>query len=212
MTVEVVVVDHPIIHDSLAQVRDERTPTDVFRHQVDRIGLILMTEATTTLPTVATTVRTPLTEAPARRLDGTPVLVPILRAGLGLVGAAQHLLPGADVGFVGVARDESSFQPVAYVDKLADDLSGRPVIILDPMLATGGSLMYVVDLLLGHGSDLPLTVVCLLAAPEGLRHIEQEARIDMRIVTAAVDDHLNDSAFIVPGLGDAGDRLFGRPG
>lgn len=212
MTVEVTVVDHPIVHDALARIRDESTATDAFRHQVDRLGLILMAEATRSLPTVSTTVRTPLTEAPARRLDGTPVLVPILRAGLGLVGAAQHLLPGADVGFVGVARDETTFQPVAYVDKLADDLSGRPVIILDPMLATGGSLLYVIELLRSHGSDLALTMVCLLAAPEGIQFIEERVDCDVHIITAAIDDHLNDQAFIVPGLGDAGDRLFGRPG
>ena len=212
MSVDVTVVDHPIVHDSLARIRDASTPTDIFRHQVDRVGLVLMAEATRHLPTTATTVRTPLTEAPARRLEGVPVLVPILRAGLGLVGAAQQLLPGADVGFVGVARDETTHTPVAYVDKLADDLSGRPVIVLDPMLATGGSLMYVINLLRSHGSDLALTVVCLLAAPEGIEYIAQQADVDVRIVTAAVDDQLNDQAFIVPGLGDAGDRLFGRPG
>ncbi|MGA1566566.1 MAG: uracil phosphoribosyltransferase [Ilumatobacteraceae bacterium] len=212
MSVDVTIVDHPIAHDSLSLIRDASTPTDIFRHQVDRVGLVLMAEATRHLPTEATKVRTPLADAPARRLEGVPVLVPILRAGLGLVGAAQQLLPGADVGFVGVARDETTHTPVAYVDKLADDLSGRPVLVLEPMLATGGSLMYVIDLLRSHGSDLPLTVVCLLAAPEGIERIDREADVDVRIVTAAVDDHLNDQAFIVPGLGDAGDRLFGRPG
>jgi uracil phosphoribosyltransferase len=213
MTVEVVIVDHPIVADSLASVRSIDTPNGEFRRHVERVGLVLMAEATRHLPTQTTTVTTPLCDTSAVRLVASPVLVPVLRAGLGLLAPAQQLLPDSPVGFVGVARDEHTFEPVAYVNKLADDLEGRPVIVLDPMLATGGSLLHVINLLTDHGNALPLTVVCLLAAPEGIDRLRAaELPIDVTIVTASVDERLNESAFIVPGLGDAGDRLFGRPG
>ena len=139
-----------------------------------------------------------------------PVVVPILRAGLGFVHAAQELLPDADVGFVGISRDEATFAPKPYVNKLPESLAGRPVIVVDPMLATGGSLVHTVELLLERHAPTPITVVCALCAPEGIARL-QPAGLSLHVVTAAVDDHLNDSAFIVPGLGDAGDRQFGPP-
>ena len=139
-----------------------------------------------------------------------PVVVPILRAGLGFVHAAQELLPDADVGFVGISRDEETFAPKPYVNKLPESLAGRPVIVIDPMLATGGSLVHTIELLLQRDAPEPITAVCALCAPEGIERLRQ-AHLTVHVVTAAVDDHLNDHAFIVPGLGDAGDRQFGPP-
>jgi uracil phosphoribosyltransferase len=208
MPVDVHVVDHPLVADSLRRIRDRTTPDALFRVNLGRIGTLLIAAATETLPTEDVTVETPLTTAPAKRIAVRPVIVPILRAGLGFVHAAQDLMPTADVGFVGVSRDEETFEPHAYVNKLPESLAGRPVIVLDPMLATGGSLAYTLTLLLERGAPAPITVVCALVAPEGLRRLADDG-FDLRIVTAAVDDHLDEQAFIVPGLGDAGDRQFG---
>jgi uracil phosphoribosyltransferase len=210
MAVETTLVTHPVCTDALARIRDRDTPNALFRQNLERIGGLLITEATKHLPTIDGTVETPLTTAPARRIAIQPVVVPILRAGLGFVGPAQHLLPNADIGFIGIARNESTHQPEPYVNKLPESLAGRPVIVLDPMLATGGSLIHTVRLLLERGAPEPITVVCALAAPEGIQAID-EAGLSIRLVTAAIDDHLNEHAFIVPGLGDAGDRQFGAP-
>ncbi len=211
MPVEVHLVDHPLVADSLRRIRDKETPDALFRLNLERIGTLLIAAATENLPTEEVDVETPLTTAPAKRLSVQPVLVPILRAGLGFVHAAQELMPVADVGFVGVARNEETFEPHAYVNKLPDSLAGRPVIVLDPMLATGGSLAYTIELLLERGAPTPITVVCALAAPEGIQRLADDG-FDLEIFTAAIDDHLNDQAFIVPGLGDAGDRQFGTGG
>lgn len=208
--VTVTVVDHPLVADALARIRDKATPNALFRQNLERIGTLLIARATEGLPTVTTTVETPLTEAPARRLAVQPVVVPILRAGLGFVHAAQELLPDADVGFVGITRDETTFAPKPYVNKLPESLSGRPVIVVDPMLATGGSLVHTIELLRERDAPEPIVVVCALCAPEGIERV-REAGVAVHIVTAAVDDHLNEHAFIVPGLGDAGDRQFGPP-
>ena len=210
MTVETTLVDHPICADALAQIRNRDTPNALFRQNLERIGGLLIAEATKTLPTVDGTVETPLTTAPARRIAVQPVVVPIQRAGLGIVGPAQELLPNADIGFIGMARNEATHQPEPYVNKLPETLADRPVIVLDPMLATGGSLLATVRLLLEHGAPAPITVVCALAAPEGIAALES-AGLPIRLFTAAIDDHLNENAFIVPGLGDAGDRQFGPP-
>jgi len=210
MAVETTLVDHPVCTDALAQIRDRNTPNALFRQNLERIGGLLIAEATKHLPTVDGTVETPLTTAPATRIAVQPVVVPILRAGLGFVGPAQDLLPNADIGFIGMARNESTHQPEPYVNKLPESLAGRPVIVLDPMLATGGSLIHTVRLLLERGAPGPITVVCALAAPEGIAALDA-AGLSIRLVTAAIDDHLNDDAFIVPGLGDAGDRQFGTP-
>jgi uracil phosphoribosyltransferase len=210
MAVETILVDHPVCTDALARIRDRDTPNALFRQNLERIGGLLIAEATRDLPTVDGTVETPLTTAPARRIAVQPVVVPILRAGLGFVGPAQDLLPNADVGFIGMSRNEATHQPEAYVNKLPESLAGRPVIVLDPMLATGGSLLHTIRLLLERGAPEPITVVCALAAPEGIRALE-DAGLSIRLVTAAIDDHLNEDAFIVPGLGDAGDRQFGTP-
>jgi uracil phosphoribosyltransferase len=184
MAVETTLVTHPVCTDALARIRDRDTPNALFRQNLERIGGLLITEATKHLPTIDGTVETPLTTAPARRIAIQPVVVPILRAGLGFVGPAQHLLPNADIGFIGIARNESTHQPEPYVNKLPESLAGRPVIVLDPMLATGGSLIHTVRLLLERGAPEPITVVCALAAPEGIQAID-EAGLSIRLVTAA---------------------------
>jgi len=208
MTVTVTLVDHPLVADSLARIRDRDTPNALFRQNLERIGTLLLAQATADLPTVESTVETPLTTAPARRLAVQPVVVPVLRAGLGFVHAAQELLPDADVGFIGISRDEETFEPKPYVNKLPESLAGRPTIVIDPMLATGGSLIHAVRLLIERDAPGPILVVCALAAPEGLERLREES-LHLHVYTAAIDDHLNEHAFIVPGLGDAGDRQFG---
>jgi uracil phosphoribosyltransferase len=210
MAVETTLVDHPVCTDALARIRDRDTPNALFRQNLERIGGLLIAEATRSLPTIDGTVETPLTTAPARRIAVQPVVVPILRAGLGFVGPAQDLLPNADIGFIGMARNEATHQPEPYVNKLPESLAGRPVIVLDPMLATGGSLIHTIRLLLERGAPEPITVVCALAAPEGIAALDAEG-FSIRLVTASIDSHLNEHAFIVPGLGDAGDRQFGTP-
>jgi uracil phosphoribosyltransferase len=155
-------------------------------------------------------VTTPLTETGGRALTSQPIVVPVLRAGLGFVHAAQQLLPNADVGFIGISRDEATFQPKPYVNKLPETIADRQCIVLDPMLATGGSLAHACELLIERGATGTIIVVCVLAAPEGIAHLESTG-LDLAIYTAAVDERLNEHAFIVPGLGDAGDRQFGSP-
>ena len=210
MTVETVVVDHPLVLDSLAVIRDVETPNALFRQNLERIGTLLIAEATQTLPTVSGTVETPLTTAATERIAVQPVIVPILRAGLGYLRPAQHLLPDADIGFIGIARNEETHQPEPYVNKLPDNIASRPVIVVDPMLATGGSLIHTLRLLIERGASQPLTVIVALAAPEGIAALEASG-IDVTLFTAVIDERLNDSAYIVPGLGDAGDRQFGAP-
>jgi uracil phosphoribosyltransferase len=208
MAIEVTLVEHPLVADSLARIRDRDTPNPLFRTNLERIGTLLLAEATKGLPTVEGTVETPITTAVVRRLAVQPVIVPVLRAGLGFVHAAQELMPIADVGFIGIARDEETFEPKPYVNKLPESLAGRPVIVIDPMLATGGSLVRTIELLVERGAPTPITVVCALAAPEGLQRLRDED-LDLHVYTGAIDDHLNENAYIVPGLGDAGDRQFG---
>ena len=210
MTVETVVVDHPLVLDSLAVIRDVETPNALFRQNLERIGTLLIAEATQTLPTVSGTVETPLTTATTERLAVQPVIVPILRAGLGFLRPAQELLPDADIGFIGIARNEETHQPEPYVNKLPDNIASRPVIVVDPMLATGGSLIHTLQLLIERGASQPLTVIVALAAPEGIAALEASG-IDVTLFTAVIDERLNDNAYIVPGLGDAGDRQFGAP-
>ncbi len=211
MAVEVHVVEHPLIADSLTRVRDESTPNALFRQELERIGTLLIAEATRNLPTHAVRVRTPLTETDGRALGSQPVVVPVLRAGLGFVHAAQELLPNADVGFIGVSRDEETFRPKPYVNKLPEK----------PRRATGASCSTrcsppavrwptPASCWWSVARPGPIIVVCVLAAPEGLKLLD-EAGLDLQVFTASVDERLNETAFIVPGLGDAGDRQFGSP-
>jgi len=208
MPVTVTVVDHPLIADALTRVRDRDTPNTLFRQELERVGKLLLADATRHLPTRVVEVTTPLETTSGRVLDTQPVVIPILRAGLGLVHAAQELMPAADIGFIGMSRDEETFQPKPYVNKLPESLADRVCFVLDPMLATGGSLAATCRLLLEKGAPGPIIVVCVLAAPEGIERLRSEG-LDLLLYTASIDRHLNDSAFIVPGLGDAGDRQFG---
>ena len=203
-------VAHPLIADALTRVRDVATPNALFRQELERIGMLLIAEATRNLTTRPVRVTTPLVETDGALLATQPVIVPVLRAGLGFVHSAQRLIPDADVGFIGISRDEATFQPKPYVNKLPENIAGRQIIILDPMLATGGSLAHTCNLLLERGATGTLIAVCVLAAPEGIKVLD-EAGLDLEIYTAAVDERLNEHAFIVPGLGDAGDRQFGSP-
>jgi uracil phosphoribosyltransferase len=205
--VDVRVVNHPLAAVRLTALRDENTDNAGFRAALGELSLMLVYEATRDVPRENVTVRTPLAETAGTRLATQPLLVAVLRAGLGMVDSAHVLLPDASVGFVGVARDEETAMPTQYLESLPDDLRGRPVIVLDPMLATGGSMKHAVALLQQRGAD-DITVVCVVSAPEGIAALEKAAP-NARLFTAVVDDGLNDNAYIVPGLGDAGDRQFG---
>ncbi|MFZ0835591.1 MAG: uracil phosphoribosyltransferase [Mycobacterium sp.] len=204
---DVRVVDHPLAAVRLTALRDERTDNAAFRAALRDLTLMLVYEATRDAPTENVPVRTPLAETIGCRLAEPSLLVPVLRAGLGMVEQAHALIPEARVGFVGVARDEQTHLPTPYLDSLPDDLSGRPVMVLDPMLATGGSMAHTVALLKSRGAT-DITAVCVVAAPEGIAKMEQVAP-EMRVFTATIDEGLNEIAYIVPGLGDAGDRQFG---
>ena len=204
---QTLVVDHPLAAARLTTLRDERTDNTGFRVALKELATMLVYEATRNLPVEPVPVTTPIGPAVGARPANPPLLVPVLRAGLGMAEAALGLLPEAQMGFVGLARDEQTFQPRAYLESLPSSLAGRPVLVLDPMLATGGSLLHCCRLLTERGSD-DITVVCVLVAPEGQRALEQSG-LPLRLVTAAIDERLNDKAYIVPGLGDAGDRQFG---
>jgi uracil phosphoribosyltransferase len=205
----VTIVDHPLVADRITQLRDERTTPADFRRLANEVAAFLAYEALRDVATDATTVRTPLdVDAPGRRLRlPLPFLVPILRAGLGLLDGVLSAMPGAEVGLAGLRRDEATFQPDWYCSVFPDDLAGRAAFVLDPMLATGGSLAAVCEVLERRGAAT-ITSICLLASPEGLERITSMSPAT-HVVTAAVDDHLDERMFIVPGLGDAGDRLFG---
>jgi uracil phosphoribosyltransferase len=204
---DVRVVDHPLAAARLTTLRDERTDNASFRAALRDLTLMLVYEATRELTTATVRVRTPLTETDGARLASPPLLVPVLRAGLGMVDQAHALIPEARVGFVGVARDEQTHQPTPYLESLPEDLSSQPVIVLDPMLATGGSMAHTLELLFARGAT-DVTAICVVVAPEGLAALEKVAPA-LRLYTATVDDGLNEIAYIVPGLGDAGDRQFG---
>lgn len=204
---DVCVVDHPLAAARLTTLRDERTDNAGFRAALRDLTHMLVYEATRDAPLQEITVRTPLSDTIGSRLANPPLLVPVLRAGLGMVDQAHALIPEARVGFVGVARDESTHQPVPYLESLPADLRAQPVMVLDPMLATGGSMVYTLQLLSARGA-IDITVVCVVCAPEGIAALEKAAP-QVRLFTATIDDGLNDIAYIVPGLGDAGDRQFG---
>ncbi|MGN6336418.1 uracil phosphoribosyltransferase [Mycobacterium sp.] len=204
---EVSVVEHPFAAARLTVLRDERTDNAGFRTALRELTLMLVYEASRDAPRKSVRIRTPVGSAVGTRLVKPPLLVPVLRAGLGMLDAAHAAIPEAEAGFVGVARDEETHLPVPYLDSLPDKLAGRPVIILDPMLATGGSMAHTIGLLTPRGAT-DITVLCVVAAPEGLAAVRKAAP-DARVFTAAVDKGLNKAAYIVPGLGDAGDRQFG---
>jgi uracil phosphoribosyltransferase len=201
------VVDHPLARTRLTALRDARTDRAAFRSAVYDLTTMLVYEALRDAPVIESPLTTPVADTLGTELAAPPVLVPVLRAGLGMAEAAHAQVPGALMGFVGVARDEETLQPTPYMESLPEDLAGRPVFVLDPMLATGGSMAHTIDLLGARGAD-DVTAVCVVAAPEGVSRLGRD-HPTVRIVTAAVDDHLNEVGYIVPGLGDAGDRQFG---
>ncbi|APE16268.1 uracil phosphoribosyltransferase [Mycolicibacterium pallens] len=204
---DVCVIDHPLARARLTTLRDERTDNAAFRAALRDLTHMLVYEATRDAVCAEITVRTPVADTVGCRLAAPPLLVPVLRAGLGMVDQAHALIPEARVGFVGVARNETTHQPTPYLESLPDDLSTRPVMVLDPMLATGGSMAHTIKLLHERGAR-DITLVCVVCAPEGIAAVEKVAP-SARLFTATIDDGLNDVAYIVPGLGDAGDRQFG---
>jgi uracil phosphoribosyltransferase len=206
--VPVTEVTHPLVRHKLGLLRDVHTDTEMFRRLVNELTLLLTYEATKDMGTEEIEVETPLEKTPARRISGKKVaVVPILRAGMGMLDGVLSLIPVARVGFVGLYRDEETLQPVEYFVKLPQDIAEREVMLLDPMLATGNSTAAAVQILKEAGAT-QVTLIALIAAPEGIRHIE-ETHPDVKVVVASIDSHLNEKGFIVPGLGDAGDRLYG---
>jgi uracil phosphoribosyltransferase len=205
--VDVLVVDHPLAQTRLTALRDADTDPAMFRAALHELATMLVYEAARTFPAQHHPVTTPVAATTGTRLANPPLLVPVLRAGLGMADAALALLPESSMGFVGLARDEVTFAPRAYLESLPADLTGLPVLVLDPMLATGGSLEHCCRLLADRGCT-DITVLCVLAAPEGIDRLDRSG-LPLRIVTASIDERLNEKAFIVPGLGDAGDRQFG---
>jgi len=201
-------VGHPLVQHKLALMRKKDTPTSEFRRLLREISMLLAYEITRHLPLETREIETPLTAMTAPKLSGKKLaLISILRAGNGLLDGVLELIPSARVGYVGLYRNEETLQPVQYYFKVPDALGDRMVIALDPMLATGNSSVAAIDLLKAAGAT-DISFMCLLAAPEGVARMA-EAHPDVRIVTAALDSHLNEKGYIVPGLGDAGDRMFG---
>ena len=208
MTPHLTVVEHPLVQHKLSLMRDRETSTAGFRQLLREISLLLAYEITRDLPMTTRAIETPLTEMEAPVLKGKKLaLVSILRAGNGLMDGVLELIPSARVGFIGLYRDEATLQPVQYYCKLPQDMRDRVAIAVDPMLATGNSSAAAVDLIKAAGAQ-DIRFLCLLAAPEGVARMKA-AHSDVRIVTAALDERLNDKGYIVPGLGDAGDRMFG---
>jgi uracil phosphoribosyltransferase len=205
--VDVLVVDHPLASARLTAMRDARTDSATFRAALHELTTMLVYEAARSFAVEKYPVETPVAPTEGTRLANPPLLVPVLRAGLGMADATLALLPESSMGFVGLARDEHTFEPRAYMESLPADLAGIPVLVLDPMLATGGSLEHCCRLLADRGCT-DITVVCVLAAPEGIARLDGSG-LPLRLVTASIDEGLNDRMFIVPGLGDAGDRQFG---
>jgi uracil phosphoribosyltransferase len=206
------VADHPLVTHKLTVLRDRNTPSPTFRALAEELVTLLAYEATRDIEVQPVTVDTPVAPAPGVRLvKPLPLVVPVLRAGLGMLDGMVRLLPTAEVGFVGLVRDETTLHASTYANRLPTDLAGRRVFVLDPMLATGGTLATVVRLAIDRGAG-SVTCICLLAAPEGMRALDvalADTQVPVTVVTAAVDERLNESGYIVPGLGDAGDRLYG---
>src|SRR6478735_12632109 len=206
------VADHPLIAHKLTALRDENTDSPTFRRLADELVTLLAYVATRDVRVDEVTVQTPVASATGVRLAAPkPLVVPILRAGLGMLDGMMRLLPTAEVGFLGMVRNEETLEASTYAERLPEDLSGRQCYVLDPMLATGGTLAAAINFLTSRGAD-DITAICLLAAPEGVANLEaglEGLDVPVTVVTAALDEKLNDKGYIVPGLGDAGDRLYG---
>jgi len=206
------VIDHPLVAHKLTRLRREETSSATFRLLAEELVTLLAYEATDSLSVQPVEITTPVARTMGVEMaEPKPIVVPILRAGLGMLNGMMKLMPTAEVGFLGMVRDEESLLATTYADRLPHDLHNRQVFVLDPMLATGGTLVAAISLLLDRGAR-DVTAICLLAAPEGLRHMEEAFAgqdVEVTVVTAALDERLNEKGYIVPGLGDAGDRLYG---
>ena len=209
------VADHPLITHKLTVLRDQRTSSPVFRQLTEELVTLLAYEATRNVRVEPHEIRTPVTTTIGVHIgEPRPLVVPILRAGLGMLEGMVKLLPTAEVGFLGMVRNEETLEASTYAERLPDDLSGRQCYVLDPMLATGGTLAAAIRFLVDRGAD-HITAICLLSAPEGCDRLEKELAgldIPVTVVTAGMDQRLNEKGYIVPGLGDAGDRLYGIAG
>ena len=205
---DIKVVNHPLVRARLTIMRDARSNNVVFRDALADLGAMLIYEASNDLETESFDVETPVSTAEGHRLKNPPIIVPIIRAGLGMVDPALSMIPDAQVGFIGLARDEKTHEPVPYLEALPDDLSGQPVMLVDPMLATGGSLLHALRLLSARGAT-DIIVVCMVSAVPGVETVRDSGYPVARLVTATIDPELDEAAYIVPGLGDAGDRLYG---
>ncbi|BCY15000.1 uracil phosphoribosyltransferase [Actinoplanes sp. L3-i22] len=204
---DVLVVDHPLAQTRLTAMRRTETESGVFRASLHELTTMVVYEAARLFAVEKFPIETPVAPTEGTRLANPPLIVPVLRAGLGMADAALALLPESSMGFVGLARDEETHEPRAYMESLPVDLANQPVLVLDPMLATGGSLIHCCNLLAERGCT-DIIVCCVLAAPEGVERLEKSG-LPLRLVTASIDQGLNEKAYIVPGLGDAGDRQFG---
>lgn len=205
---KLVVLDHPLIQHKLTMIRDYRTGTKAFRELVDEVATLMAFEITRDLTLEEVEVQTPVAKARAYRIAGKKMgIIPILRAGLGMVNGMLQLIPAAKVGHIGLYRDPDTLKPVEYYVKLPQDISERDLIVVDPMLATGGSASAAITFLKQHGG-VNIKLMCLIGAPEGVREV-QKVHPDVDVYLAALDEKLNEKGYIVPGLGDAGDRLFG---
>lgn len=204
------VADHPLITHKLTVLRDENTPSPVFRQLTEELVTLLAYEATRSVRVSPHKIRTPVTTTIGVKIsEPRPLVVPILRAGLGMLDGMVKLLPSAEVGFLGMARNEVTLEPTTYAERLPEDLSDRQCFVLDPVLATGGSLGAAMEFLFQRGAR-DVTAICLLGAPEGVASIERQVEgRDVTLVLGALDEKLNEKGYIVPGLGDAGDRLYG---
>lgn len=204
------IADHPLITHKLTVLRDKTTPSPIFRQLVEELVTLLAYEATREIRVEKKTIETPVATTEGVYLaKPRPIIVPILRAGLGMLEGIVKLLPSATVGFLGIKRNEETLQPITYANRLPDDLSGRQVYIIDPMLATGGTLIDSIDYVFERGAE-EVTCICLIGAPEGLENVKKHVGDkNVSIVLGALDEKLNEVGYIVPGLGDAGDRLYG---
>ena len=205
---EIQVVEHPLIASRMTIMRDERSNNAAFRAALADLGAMLVYEAAKDLELQSFDVQTPVATAEGFRLAKPPIIVPVIRAGLGMIDPALSMIPDAQVGFIGLARDEETHEPVPYLEALPQDLSGQPVFLVDPMLATGGSLLHAIRLLEGRGAD-DITCICMISAQPGVDALVEAGVNVKKLVTAVVDPELNSDSYILPGLGDAGDRLYG---
>ena len=206
------IADHPLITHKLTVLRDEKTDSPTFRRLTEEIVTLLAYEAMREIKTHPVTVKTPVANASGELITKPlPVVVPILRAGLGMLEGMSRLVPTAEIGFLGMVRDEKTLKASTYANRLPEDLTNRQCYILDPMLATGGTLVAAIEFLAAKGA-VDITAICILAAPEGIATLEKafaQSRLNLKLVTGALDERLNEKGYIVPGLGDAGDRLYG---